>query len=150
MSLQHDIEARLTQAMKAKDAATVSVLRMLRSALKNAAIEKMAKELSDEQVVEVVGREVKKLKDALTDFEKAGRDDLAAPARNEIDVLSKFLSEQLSEDEIRTIVRERASALGLSGEAAYGRLMGEAMKALKGRADGNAVGRIVKEALQSA
>ena len=148
MSLQYDIETRLTQAMKAKDAVTVSVLRMLRSALKNAAIEKMAKELNDEQVIEVVGREVKKLKDALTDFEKAGRDDLAAPARNEIATLTRYLPQQLSEDEIRTIVRERASALGLSGEAAYGRLMGEAMKALKGRADGTAVGRIVKEALQ--
>jgi uncharacterized protein YqeY len=149
MSLQNDIETQLTQAMKAKDAPTVSALRMLRSALKNLAIEKAAKELSDEQVVEVVGREVKKLKDSLADFEKAGRDDLAAPARNEIAILSKFLPQQLSEDEIRTIVRERASALGLSGEAAYGRLMGEAMKALKGRADGNAVGRVVKETLQA-
>jgi uncharacterized protein YqeY len=149
MSLQNDIETQLTQAMKAKDAPTVSALRMLRSALKNLAIEKAAKELSDEQVVEVVGREVKKLRDSLADFEKAGRDDLAAPARNEIAILSKFLPQQLSEDEIRTIVRERASALGLSGEAAYGRLMGEAMKALKGRADGNAVGRVVKETLQA-
>lgn len=147
MPLKNDIEARYLEAMKAKDAAAVSALRMLRSALKNAAIDARG-DLTDEQVVETTAREVKKLKDALADFEKAGREDLASKTRAEIALLSGFLPAQLSEDEIRAVVRERAAALGLSSEAAYGRLMGESMKALKGRADGGTVGRIVKETLQ--
>lgn len=145
--LRDDIEGQLTQAMKAKDADKVSTLRMLRAALKNFAIEKMAKDLTDEQVIEIVGREAKKLRDSVADFEKGGREDLAASAKREIALLSTFLPQQLSEDEIRAAVKERAATLGLAGEAAFGRLMSEAMKALKGRADGAAVGKIVKEVL---
>lgn len=148
MALQNDIEARFIAAMKSKDAAALSALRLLRTALKNAAIEKQAKELTDEQTVEVVGREAKKLKDALSDYEQAGREDLAEGARAEIALLSGFLPAQLDEASVRETVKAKAAALGLSGEAAYGRLMGEAMKELKGKADGTLVGNIVKEVLQ--
>lgn len=150
MPLQKDIDARYLEAMKAKDADAVSTLRMLRAALKNAAIDLHAQELSDEQAIEVTGREVKKLKDALTDFEKGGREDLATKTKAEIALLSGFVPAQMSEDEIRSAVRKAAETLGLSGEASYGRLMGEVMKELKGKADGGAVGRIVKEQLQQA
>lgn len=150
MPLQNDIEARYLEAMKAKDADAVSTLRLLRSALKNAAIDQRGTALTDEAVIETTGREVKKLRDALSDYEKAAREDLAAKARAEIALLSGFLPAQLSEDEIRSVVRKAAETLGLSGEAAFGRLMGEAMKELKGKADGGAVGRIVKEQLQKA
>ena len=149
MALREDIEKRFLEAMKAKDAAATSTLRMLRSALKNEEIAKMAKTLSDEQVIDVVGREVKKLKDSVADFEKGNRADLAAGAKAEIALLSAFLPAQLSEDDVRAAVKTKAAALGLSGEAAYGRLMGEAMKELKGKADGGLVGRIVKETLQA-
>jgi len=148
MSLRSDIETRYVTAMKAKDAAAVSAFRMLRAALKNVEIDKQIKELNDEQTLEVVGKEVKKMKDALADFEKAGREDLAAQSRAEIALLAQFLPAQLSEEEIAAAVAKKASELGLSGEAAYGRLMGEAMKELKGKADGAAVGKAVKEFLQ--
>lgn len=148
MSLRTDIETRYVTAMKAKDAAAVSAFRMLRAALKNVEIDKQIKELNDEQTLEVVGKEVKKMKDALSDFEKAGREDLAAQSRAEIALLAQFLPAQLSEEEIAATVAKKASELGLSGEAAYGRLMGEAMKELKGKADGAAVGKAVKEFLQ--
>lgn len=146
--LRDDIEKRFLEAMKSKDAETLSALRNLRSALKNFAIEKMAKEVTDEMVVEVVGREVKKLKDALADFEKAGRQDLAAANRREIEIIAAWLPAQLSAEEVKAAVRQVAAELGLSGPAAFGRLMGEAMKRLKGRADGNAVGAAAKEVLQ--
>lgn len=149
MSLRNEIEEKFTAAMKARDAASVSAFRMLRAALKNAEIEKRVSALSDEEVVEVVGREVKKLKDALTDFAKAGRSDLADQTKKEIELLSGFLPAQLSEEEVRSAVRAKAEALGLSGEAAFGRLMGEAMKELKGKADGPLVGKIVKEQLKT-
>lgn len=148
MSLRSDIETRYVQAMKAKDAATVSAFRMLRAALKNVEIDKQIKELNDEQTLEVVGREVKKMKDALADFEKAGREDLAAQSKAEITLLAGFLPAQLSEEDVVAAVAKKASELGLSGESAYGRLMGEAMKELRGKADGVAVGKAVKEFLQ--
>ncbi|HJV33157.1 MAG TPA: GatB/YqeY domain-containing protein [Patescibacteria group bacterium] len=149
MSLRSDIEARFIEAMKAKDADKVSTYRMLRSALKNAEIDKQVKELSDDQVTEVIGKEVKKLKDSLADFEKAGRTELKEKTESELALLSGFLPEQLSEADVQAAVAQKAAALGLTGEAAYGRLMGEVMKDLKGRADGGTVGKAVKEFLQN-
>ncbi len=149
MSLRSDIEKRFMEAMKAKDASAVSTYRLLRSAMKNAEIDKQIKELSDEEALEVIGREVKKLKDGLSDYEKAGRQDLADQAKTEIALLSGFLPAQLSEEDVRAIVAAKAAELGLSGEAAYGRLMGEAMKDMKGKADGALVGKTVKEFLQN-
>lgn len=148
MSLRNEIEKRFMEAMKAKDAASVSTYRLLRSSLKNAEIEKQVKELDDAQVIEAIGREVKKLKDALADFEKAGREDLAEQARTEVALLSGFLPAQATEEEVRAVVAAKATELGLSGEAAYGRLMGEVMKEMKGKADGGLVGKTVKEFLQ--
>lgn len=148
MPLRNDIESRYLQAMKAKDAAAVSTLRMLRTAIKNAEIEKRVDALTDEQAIEVIGREAKKLKDALADYKAGGREDLASQAEAEIAIVSGFLPAQMSEDEVREIVKAKASALGLSGEAAFGRLMGEVMKELKGKADGAVVNAAVKQALQ--
>ena len=148
MSLRTDIEAKFIEAMKAKDADKVSTYRMLRTALKNAEIDKMVQELPDDQVIEVIGKEVKKLKDARTDYESAGRAELLAKTDAEIALLAGFLPAQLSEDDVRKAVEEKATALGLSGEAAYGRLMKEVMTELKGKADGAAVGKAVKEYLQ--
>lgn len=147
MPLRTDIEQRYIEAMKAKDADKVSTYRMLRAAIKNAEIDKQA-ELNDEQAVEVIGKEVKKLRDSLADFEKAGRVDLAEKVKSELALMTGFLPEQLSEADVQAAVASKAAALGLSGEAAYGRLMGEVMKDLKGKADGGTVGKAVKEFLQ--
>ena len=138
------------EAMKAKDATAVSTFRMLRAAMKNAEIDKQIKELGDEEALDVIGREVKILRDALSDFEKAGRQDLAESTKTELALLTTFLPAQCSEEEIQAAVAKKAAELGLSGETAYGRLMGEVMKELKGKADGNSVGKAVKEFLQKA
>ncbi|MFA5854497.1 MAG: GatB/YqeY domain-containing protein [Patescibacteria group bacterium] len=149
MSLRSDIEKRFMEAMKAKDASAVSTFRMLRAAMKNVEIDKQTKELNDEEALEVIGREVKKLRDALSDFEKADRQDLAESTKVELALLTTFLPAQCSEEEVQAAVAKKAAELGLSGEAAYGRLMGEVMKELKGKADGNSVGKAVKEFLQN-
>ena len=149
MSLRTDIEAKFIEAMKAKDADKVSTYRMLRAALKNAEIDKQIPELSDEQVTEIIGKEMKKLKDSQADFEKAGRTELKEKTDAEIALLSGFLPEQLSESDVQAAVAKKAAELGITGEAAYGRLMGEVMKDLKGRADGGTVGKAVKEFLQN-
>jgi hypothetical protein len=144
MPLRNDIEAQFTEAMKKKDAAAVSTLRMLRAALKNHQIDKMLKELSDEDVVEIVGKEVKKLKDSMADFEKGGRADLSDASKKEVALLSVFLPAQLSDEDVMALVKSKAEALGLAGPAAFGKLMSEVMKDAKGRSDGNAVSRAVK------
>lgn len=147
MSLRSDIETRYVTAMKAKDAAAVSAFRMLRAAIKNVEIDKQIKEMTDEQTLEIVGKEVKKLKDAMADFEKAGRQDLVDQTKAELALISGFMPAQMSDEEVAAAVAKKAAELGLSGEAAYGRLMGEMMKELKGKADGGAVGKAVKEFL---
>lgn len=149
MSIRTDIEQRIVEAMKAKRADEVSTFRMLRAAIKNFEIDKMLKEVTDEQVIEVIGREVKKLRDALADFEKAGRPELVEKTNAELKLLAVFLPEQLSYEDVQAAVADKANELGISGEADYGRLMGEVMKGLKGRADGGTVGKAVKEFLQN-
>ena len=87
-------------------------------------------------------------KDALADFEKAGRTDLAESYIAEIEILNRYLPEQLSEDEILEAVKETAAELGIeSGKQNMGKLMGPVMAKLKGRADGNAVKKVVMDFL---
>lgn len=147
MTINQDIEARFLAAMKAKDAEALSALRMLRAAVKNAAIEKRKAELDDDEVLDVIARELKKLKDSLQDFRSAGREDLAGKTEKEAALLSAFLPEPLPEDEVRRIVKEKISALGASAPGDLGRVMGAVMPAVKGRADGGTVTRLVKEEL---
>ena len=148
MLLREDIEKKFIEAMKAKDAEALSLYRMIRAALKNKEIEKQKTDLSDDEVSEVVAKEIKKIKDSLQDFEKAGRDDLASRARKEIELASEFMPEQLTEDEIRKVVSAAASSIGAEGQSDFGRLMGEVMKEVKGKADGKQVTALVKEQLQ--
>jgi len=142
-----DIDVRFIAAMKAKDAEALSAFRMLRAALKNAAIEKRKPDLDDEEAHEVISRELKKLKDSLKDFTDAGREDLAAKVEKEIGLLSEFMPEQMGEDEVRAVVKEAVTSTGASNPGDFGRVMGEVMKKVKGRADGGLVTRIAKEEL---
>lgn len=143
MSLVTKIEADANAALKSKDAA-LSTLRMMRAALKNAAIEARVPALDDEKAVAVISSEVKKLRDALEQFRAGGRPDLISQTEAEIAVMSRYLPAQVSEDEIRVVVARVASG---ASPADFGKVMGAAMKELKGKADGNAVGKIVKEVL---
>ena len=149
MSLREDIDKQFIEAMKAKDAERKSVLSNLRSAIKSAEIDKRPEPLTEAHVLDVIAKEVKKLKDSLADFEKAGRADLAEANRKEIAIMSTFLPAQMSEDEVRAAVKACAQSMGLSGEAAFGKLMGACSKELKGKADGQLVSRIAKEVLSA-
>lgn len=135
--------------MKARDVEKLSAMRNLKSAVMKAEIDKRPEPLTEENVAEVVAREVKKLKDALADFEKAGREDLAAANRKEIAYMAVFLPAQMSEDEVRTVVKACAQEMGLSGPAAFGKLMGACSKQLKGKADGQLVSKVAKEVLST-
>ncbi|HCC22159.1 hypothetical protein A2480_01775 [Candidatus Uhrbacteria bacterium RIFOXYC2_FULL_47_19] len=135
-------------AVKARDAFAVSVLRMLRAALKNAEIEKMSA-LVEDDVVDVIAKEIKKVKDSLESFESAGRADLADKARQEIEIISRYQPTQLTDDEIRTVIKKVIADFSGDGTANFGQIMSSVTKETKGRAAGAKVSQLVKEELSS-
>jgi len=146
VSLLERLNQDMKTAMKNKEKTKLSVIRMLRSEIKNEEIQRQH-ELSDEEVIEVLMRELKKRKDALQQFEDAGRDDLVQQLREEIAVIEPYLPEQLSEEELRELVREVVQETGASSKADMGKVMKAIMPRVKGRADGKLVNRLVQEVL---
>ena len=134
-------------AMKAKDEVRKNTISFARAAVKQYEIDNR-KELDDEGIVAILAKQVKMRKDALSDFEKAGRMDLADAYKQEIEVLQKYLPAQLSADEIRDIVKTTAADLGIEGgKQNMGKLMGAVMGKVKGVADGNDVRKVIEEFL---
>jgi len=145
--LLNRIAGEMTAAMKARDAETLSTLRMLKAALMEAKIAKKNVPLAPEEEIEIVSRYEKKRRETLDECRKAGRDDLAAKEEFEISVVRRFLPEQLDEAAVREAVARAVAATGASSARDMGKVMGVLMKELKGRADGDLVSRIVKETL---
>lgn len=145
-----DLSARLAedmkQAMKDKDKVRLSVIRMIRSAVKNREIE-LGKTLEESEVQAVISRELKQRKDSLQAFESAGRSDLVAEAEAEIAILTEYLPKQLSEAEIREIATQVMNEVGATGKADTGKVMGPLMSRLRGQADGKLVQSVVAELL---
>lgn len=142
MGLKETILTQMKEAMKAGEKEKVTVLRMLSAAIKQVEIDTQ-KELSDEEVEQVVQRQVKQLSDALKDFKAAGREDLVQQNEFEIDLLSAFLPEQLSDDELRAVIQDVVDES--NGDAPFGQLMGAVMKQVSGKADGNRVRAMLEE-----
>ncbi|MDQ7092288.1 GatB/YqeY domain-containing protein [Desulfosporosinus sp. PR] len=148
MSLKDRLVEDMKVAMKAKEEGKVrlSVIRMVRAAIKNAEIEKHV-EFNDDQVIEVLARELKLRRDALEVFDKADRPEKVSALEEEITVLKEYLPQQLSEGEIRQLVQETISALGAQGPKDLGKVMGALSPKTKGRADGKFVNLVVREML---
>ena len=147
MSLKEQLMSDFKDAMKAKDEVRKNTISFARAAVKQYEIDNR-KELDDEGIVAILAKQVKMRKDALSDFEKAGRMDLADAYKQEIEVLQKYLPAQLSADEIRDIVKATAAELGIEGgKQNMGKLMGAVMGKVKGVADGNDVKKAVEQFL---
>ncbi|MCI5775779.1 MAG: GatB/YqeY domain-containing protein [Aerococcus sp.] len=146
MTLTERLNSDLKEAMKAKDKKRLSVIRMLKGALQKKALDNGG-ELSDEEALAVVAKERKQRADSVEEFEAAGRTDLADETRQEIEVVEAYLPEQLSEDEIATKVQEIIEETDASSMKDFGKVMGKAVAATKGRADGSTVQKVVKELL---
>ena len=147
MSLKEQLMSDFKDAMKAKDEVRKNTISFARAAVKQYEIDNR-KELDDEGIVAILAKQVKMRKDALSDFEKAGRMDLADAYKQEIEVLQKYLPAQLSADEIRDIVKATAAELGIEGgKQNMGKLMGAVMGKDKGVADGNDVRKVIEEFL---
>ena len=151
--MKEKIQKDLRDAMRVKNELRLSVLRMLSSAMHNREIEKRAKggaeELSEEEVVVSIRSEVKKRRDAITEFTKGGRQDLVDKESAELKILEEYLPQELAEEEIEKIVREVITAAGMAGQKDFGRAMGEVMKKIKGRASGDRVSGVVRRMIGS-
>jgi uncharacterized protein YqeY len=146
MALSEQLSEDLKQAMKSKDKIRLSVIRMVRSAVKNREIE-TGTTLSDEEILAVVQRELKQRKDSLQAFESAGRSDLADDVQEEIKILISYLPEQLSEEQVRSIVVEVIAEVGARSKADMGKVMSKLMPKVRGKADGKIVQQVVQSLL---
>lgn len=153
MSLYNTILDDLKTSMKAKDELRTMVLRSLKAAMLekeiSARTEGKAVSVSDEMATEVIVKAAKQRRDSITQFDQAGRNDLADNERNELVIIESYLPEQLSEGDIRSIVDEAIQQTGAESMKDMGKVMGRVMPKVKGKADGGLVNRIVKERLSS-
>ena len=149
-NLKEQIKKEMTDAFKAGDSLTKSTLVMLLSSIQNKEIEKgKDKELSNDDIIAIIGTEVKKRKDAAQQYEDGGRPELAQKEKDEVSILEKYLPEQMNEEEITVVVSKVIEEMGAEGMSQMGQVMNGVMKELKGKADGSLVNRIVKEKLSS-
>ncbi|MFN4182058.1 MAG: GatB/YqeY domain-containing protein [bacterium] len=148
MSLSEKIDEDYRNALKQRDALTCDVLRMLKSTLKNLQIEK-GRTLQDEEILQAVSREAKKRKEAIAEFEKSQRLDLKEKEEKELAILSRYLPQQLSDDELLTIIREVAEQIQPRGQKDFGKMMKEVMAKVKGKAEGSKVSELVRSFLST-
>jgi uncharacterized protein YqeY len=149
MSLSRQIDEDLKEAMRAKDSARLSVLRMLKAALKNAAIEKVGAdgELSNADATAVIRKQVKQRQDSIESFEKGGRAELAEKERAEMAVLNGYLPQAMSGDELRKLVAETIAETGAASRAQMGAVMKALGPKVAGRADGKTLSAEVQRQL---
>lgn len=147
MNLSERLNDDMKQAMKDKDKFKLSTIRMMRAAMKNLEID-LKRPLEDTEVLDILSREIKQRKDSLQEFKKAGRDDLVTDLAAEIEIISQYLPEQLTEEEIKVIVTQTIQELGASSKADMGKVMGALLPKTKGRADGKLVNQFVQQFLQ--
>lgn len=146
MTLRERLHAEMTDAMRAHDALRRDVLRMAEAAVYSVE-KKERRELSDDEVVGVLTREVKTRRESVEAFRAGGREDLAAKEEAEIAILTTFLPEQLTDDEIRALVDEAIAQTGASSARDLGRVMGAVTPRTRDRADGRRVRELVAQAL---
>jgi len=164
MALKGNIRENLKEAVKNREELKSSVLRLLLAAIFNKEKEKRYKlskekpelsgeeleeesQLNDEEVIEVISLEVKKRKESILEFEKGKREDLVEKEKKELDILQKYLPEQLSEEELQKLAKEAIDKTGAKEIKDMGKVMQEVMPKVKGKADGTLVSKIVKELL---
>lgn len=148
MSLINQLNDHMKQAMKAKDKDRLSVIRMVKASLQNEAIHLGVDTLSEEQEMTILAREVKQRNDAMKEFAAADRNDLVEKLQNELKILSEYMPEQLSVEQLEEIVREVIANVGATSKKDFGKVMGAVMPKIKGKADGSAVQQLVQKLLK--
>jgi len=149
MTLQERVDSDLKEAMRAKDATKLAVLRMLKSALKYAVIAKsgVEAELSDAEAAQVIRKQAKQRQDSIESFEKGGRADLADKEKEELAILNTYLPQAMSADELAKIVRETITEIDARSKAQMGAVMKVLQAKIGGRADGKTLSAEVQKQL---
>ena len=148
MGLKEQIVAETNEALKAGEKLRVSTLRLLSAAIKNREVE-VQHELDDDEVRDVAVKEAKRRREAIEAYQSGGRDDLVTKERAELDLLSAFLPEQLTDDEVDALIAEAIEQTGATSMQEIGKVMGAVMAKAKGKADGNLVQQKVRERLEA-
>jgi len=146
LSLLERLNNDMKQAMKNKEKDKLVVIRMIKAAIQNERI-KLGRDLSEEDELSVLSREVKQRKDSLHEFEKAGREDLVDKIRAELKHVEIYMPEQLSEEELAEIVKQTIADTGASSKKEMGKVMAALMPKVKGKADGSLVNKLVQQHL---
>ena len=149
MNLGQQIDADLKEAMRSRDPVKLGVLRMVKSALKYAAIEKSGTEgeLDDSEATQVIRKQVKQRQDSIESFEKGGRPELAEKEKRELAILNQYLPAALSDEELSRLVRETIIEIGATSKAQMGAVMKVLTPKVAGRADGRTVSQEVQRQL---
>src|SRR5437763_8471431 len=150
MSTIERVDSDLKEAMRAKDTTKLGVLRMLKSALKYAAIAKSGTqaELSDVEAAQVIRKQVKQRQDSIESFEKGGRAELASKEKEELSILNAYLPQAMTGDELARVVRETIAEVGATSKAQMGAVMKALQAKVAGRADGKALSAEVQKELK--
>lgn len=144
--IKEQVDKDTIEAMKSKEEIKVSVLRMLKSAIKNSEIQK-GKELEDADILQTIQGQIKSRRDSIDLYEKGNRPELAQKEKDEIAILEKYLPTQMDEEEIRELVKKAIAQTGAAGISDMGKVMGKLIPETRGKADGSLVSKIVKEEL---
>ncbi len=147
MSLKQQLLNDIKEAMKSKDSTRLNTLRLINSEIKNKEIDRKI-ELSDEDILSLFTTQIKKRKEAIALYEKGGREDLKEKESSELEILKAYLPEQVSEEALASRIKEVISELQAEGPKDMGKVMKTVVPEFKGRADGNAIKRIVSELLK--
>lgn len=138
----------LKEAMKAQNKELLSVIRMVKGAISLEEINKK-RELTDDEVIDVISKQIKTRKESIVEFEKAGRTDLIEQNKSEIEILNKYMPEQLSLEEVEKIICDIVNKVNPTSMKDMGKIMGEATPLLKGKADMSLVSKLVKEKIEA-
>ncbi len=163
MNLKERINEDLKTALKSGSNDTVSTLRFLSSVIKNKELEKRTKlskeskpvaeleklsELNDDETINVILGEIKKRKESIAQYEKGGRADLVEKETKELEIIKKYAPEEMSEEELRTVIKRKIDEIGSATMKDFGRLIGSVMAEVKGQAGGDIVKKIIEEELK--
>ena len=147
MSLKEKLQEDLKTSMKNKDTVKKSVITLIRAAIKQYEVDNRV-ELGDEEIIDIISKQLKQRNDALEEFAKANRDDLVSETEAEIKAIKEYLPQQLSEEELNEIVKATISEVGATSMKDMGKIMSVIQPKTKGRADGKLINKLVKANLQ--
>ncbi len=148
MDFVKELDQDIIEAMKAKDSVRLATLRGIKGAMKLQSIDHK-KEINDELLIEVVSKEIKTRNESIKEFEKGNRQDLIDKTRVEIEILNKYLPEQLTQEEILEIIEQAFTEVNPSGMKDMGKIMGIVTPRVKGRADMGMISSLIREKLNS-